>query len=136
MNVRKCTIQDLPWLIDVAVQKFGDFIKDVPATMQWFQQILMTENVAVFKTDEAYVVVGYMRQFFDPETVLAIAEYSAGNIWHWPALLKSAAEWAQGFGAKELIFKPTTGISPEAVAAIAARAGMVVDNPTYKMEIK
>lgn len=129
--IRPATVADIPFLIDVARQRYTQQFDDA-ATRRFLQHAIADPNMLVLRGERGGAVVSITRMFWGGPTracvLFIVALPGAGLIGEGMALMRAADKWRREMGAEALHFGEDTGLN---FAPLAKRLGAETDRPSY-----
>jgi len=132
MPVRKCTLEDLDWLLESAAKGFGIHMRDADAARSWTEKALSSPKALFLRTEKSFLVAVSGTSFFDPQTPKVIIEFFAGKRPEIDDMFLEVREWAKSHGASKIYFQPRTGYN---AANLAESVGAKSDFPAFVWSI-
>lgn len=129
MTIRRCTLEDMPWLMEMARKYYPHMIEDWDGTAFWVHDVLQNDKGVFFRTRNAFVMVEADVPFFRFEHE-AVVRLFAGKALEVTRIMIFVKEWGAKMGIREFKFQSTTGHD---VAKLAKILGAMEDTPTYVM---
>ncbi len=130
--IRKCTSEDLDWLMGLAKQSFGSKVKDYSVARTWVEKALSNSKILVLRTDDSALLAMCGAVFFDPKTPTVSVQFFAGSRKDVEQLFQVLKPWAKGWGASEIYFQPRTGYNAQ---PLAESIGAEIDYPAFVWRI-
>lgn len=134
--MRRATIDDLDWMIDLAVKRFPKIVQDRDATESWLANALVNPSFCVLLDDHGFAIgVGGTTIFNKHYTVANIhtlVTEKGNHIWEAIRMARHIKLWAEQHGAEELYLADSTDID---LGPIAKRIGATEITPRYVVKL-
>lgn len=129
--MRKCTIEDVDWLMSLGEKMYGTLLQNHEKTRQWVVSSLSNDNALIIRSDNAAMMVFVSSMPFHDKSN-ASAFLFAGKGREVIRLFRMAAAWCKEKGVDKLHFRSTT---EHDITKLAKIIGAKVEYPAYSLEL-
>lgn len=134
MSIRRATVIDLGDLLDIARESYGRRF-DAQKAQDFGLMALMSPQIAVFRDDDAFCMVGLARFFWEPSDRANVMFLAVRRRQSWQAVkcMRAVLAWSKQRGAGSLDFGEETGME---MGIIAKRIGAQQNRPSYRVDLR
>lgn len=129
--MRKCTVDDVDWLMDLGGMMYGELLQNHDKTRKWVEASLSNPNALVIRSDNAAMMAFFSTMPFH-DTPSASATLFAGKAREVISLFKKASIWAKDKGADKLHFRSMT---KHDITKLAKIIGAKIESHAYSLEL-
>lgn len=132
--IRKCSTEDVDFLYDLALLRYGDRIKDRAALRIWLARAIQLPDIFIARSGHGALAGALQTFFYDPQPELRLLYLVSQRPSPWDSLklLRSLIEWGKSKGCARLRLTNETGIDLE---PFARRLGRVRAVPCFVVDI-
>ncbi len=129
--MKKCTLDDIEWLMEAGQKFYGHRLKNLLSTAKWLENSIVSEKFLVMRTQNAAIIATVSFMPFS-DIPLASVFLFAGHPIGVKMLFEEAKKWAKEKGAEKLHFRSTTEHDIEKMAKIL---GADIEYPAYSLRL-
>lgn len=130
--IRRVVLNDLPWLLSVAYQRYGAY--DPGPILTRLAEMMQRPDWLVMRSAHAFAIsnlfVPAWRTQAEPECNVVILCAEPGGVWDAVRVLRESVRWARQKGCTAWWFGSETEVD---ISAIARRVGGVKALPRYRI---
>ena len=102
-TMRKCTLEDVDWLIEITREKYGELFTNHEVARKWLAASIIRDNLMVMAIESSYVITAIHTSIFnDKKTAHAI--FYGGKARQVIRLIRESMVWSKGQGAETYHF--------------------------------
>lgn len=80
-NIRRCTVEDIPWLMDMTRTHYSHMVTNYPATEEFFRAVMNAPTNILLRNDKAFALASFDNQFYNDTLMGEISLFAGVGIY-------------------------------------------------------